>query len=80
MGLWLFPLGALIFRSGFLPRILGALLFIAGSAYLAESLTSLLSPAYDDPVSKIAEPLRALELAIPLWLLIMGAKDRPLSD
>ncbi len=43
-GLWLFPLGALVFRSGFLPRILGVLLFVAGIAYLAESITRLLLP------------------------------------
>jgi hypothetical protein len=80
MGLWLFPLGLLIFRSGFLPRILGVLMFIAGSAYLAESLTWLLSPASGQVVSKFAAPLRASELVMPLWLLIMGAEDRPLAD
>jgi hypothetical protein len=79
-GLWLFPLGLLIFRSGFLPRILGVLLFMAGSAYLAESITWLLLPAYGHPVGRFAAPLRALELATPLWLLIMGAKDQPLAD
>jgi hypothetical protein len=79
-GLWLFPLGVLIFRSGFLPRFLGVLLFLAGSAYLAESITRLLVPAYADPVSKFASPVRALELVMPLWLLIMGARDQPLAD
>jgi hypothetical protein len=77
MGLWLFPLGLLIFRSGFLPRILGVLLFVAGSAYLAESITWLLLPAHGHLVSKFASPLRALELVTPLWLLVMGAKDQP---
>ena len=75
MGLWLFPLGLLIFRSGFLPRILGLLLFVAGFAYLAESITWLLLPAHGHLVSKFAAPLRALELVTPLWLLIMGTKD-----
>jgi len=79
-GLWLFPLGLLIFRSGFLPRILGVLLFVSGSAYLAESITWLLIPAYGHLVGRFASPLRALELATPLWLLIMGAKDQPLAD
>jgi hypothetical protein len=80
MGLWLFPLGALIFKSGFLPRFLGVLLSVAGCAYLAESITWLLVPAYGALVSKFASPVRALELVTPLWLLIMGAKDRPLAD
>ena len=77
MGLWLFPLGLLIFKSGFLPRILGVLLFVAGFAYLAESITWLLLPAHGHLVGKFASPLRALELVTPLWLLVMGAKDPP---
>jgi hypothetical protein len=79
MGLWLFPLGILIWRSGFLPRTLGVLLFIAGFAYLADTLTWLLLPAYGHAVGKIAGKLRPLELATPLWMLVMGAKDRLLA-
>jgi hypothetical protein len=80
MGLWLFPLALLIFRSGFLPRFLGVLLVMAGLAYVAESITWLLVPAYGDAVGKLASPVRALELVTPLWLLIVGAKDQPLAD
>jgi hypothetical protein len=80
MGLWLFPIAILIWRSGFLPRFLGVLLFVAGLAYLADSLTWLLLPAYGHAVGGIAGKIRPLELAMPLWLLIMGAKDRPLAD
>jgi hypothetical protein len=36
-GLWLFPFGLLVFRSGFLPRILGLLLFVSGFGYVAIS-------------------------------------------
>jgi hypothetical protein len=79
-GLWLFPLGLLIFKSGFLPRTLAVLLFIAGCAYLAEAITWLLLPEYGHMVSKFAGPLRSLELLTPLWLLLMGARDRPLAD
>jgi hypothetical protein len=79
MGLWLFPLAILIWGSGFLPRVLGVLLVIAGFAYLADSLTWLLLPAYGQAVGRIAGKLRPLELATPLWMLIMGAKDRPLT-
>ena len=43
-GLWLFPFGLLVLRSGFLPRILGVLLVVNGVAYVAVSLTSLLLP------------------------------------
>lgn len=80
MGLWLFPLGILIWRSGFLPRFLGLLLFVAALAYFAEAVTWLLLPAYGHAVGKIAGKLRPLELVTPLWMLIMGARDRPLVD
>lgn len=80
MGLWLFPLGWLVIRSGFLPRILGVLLFVAGAAYLADSITWLLVPDAADLVSRFASPLRALELTMPLWLLIVGARDQPLAE
>jgi hypothetical protein len=80
MGLWLFPLGLLIWRSGFLPWILGALLFVAGFAYVVEAITWLLLPAYGHAVAKYASQMRTLELATPLWLLILGAKDQPLPD
>lgn len=79
-GLWLFPLGSLIFRSGFLPRFLGVLLFVAGFAYLTETITWLLAPAYAHAVGGITSKLRVLELVTPLWLLVMGARDRPLAD
>jgi len=80
MGLWLFPLGILIWRSGFLPRFLGVLLFLAAFAYLADTLTWQLLPAYGHAVGRIAGRLRPPELATPLWMLILGAKDRPLAD
>ncbi len=79
MGLWLLPLAWLIFRSGFLPRFLAALLVLAACAYLADSLTSLLAPAWGQSVGRIASLLRPLELVTPLWMLIIGAKDQPLA-
>ena len=79
-GLWLYPFGILVFRSGFLPRILGVLLIAACFGYLADSLTSLLLPSYEDVVGRIANiPLTLGEPAILLWLLIRGAKDQPLE-
>jgi len=82
-GLWLFPFGILVIRSGFIPRFLGYLLFIAASGYLASSFTSLLLPAYRHLVDQFAMVLEAGELPIIFWLLIWGAKvplDRPPLD
>jgi hypothetical protein len=77
-GLWLFPFGVLVMRSGFLPRILGAWLIVNCFAYLAPSFTAVLLPQYQGIVSRIAFPVLFGEMAIVLWLLIKGAKVRPL--
>ena len=79
-GPWLIHLGALIYRSGFLPRLLGVLLIAAGFGYLAESVTPLFLPIYAKVVDRFASiPLMVGEPALILWLLIVGAKDQPLS-
>jgi hypothetical protein len=78
-GLWLFPFGVLVIRSGFIPRLLGVLLFIAGLGYLASSFTSLLLPQYARLVDQFAMVLTAGELPIIFWLLIWGAKVPPLD-
>jgi hypothetical protein len=75
-GLWLFPLGLLVYRSGFLPRFLGVWLFINGLAYLVTSLTGLLLPQFLGLVSDITFPALLGEVALVLWLLIMGAKEQ----
>jgi Domain of unknown function (DUF4386) len=73
-GLWLFPFGLLVFRSGFLPRILGLLLFVSGFGYLAISGTGLLLPLDVERVSRIASPALLGEGGIIFWLLIKGAR------
>jgi hypothetical protein len=73
-GLWLFPFGILVFKSGFLPRTLGAWLILNGFAWLAISFTGFLAPHYGPSVSTITFPLTFGEIAITLWLLIMGAR------
>ncbi|MGB7621720.1 MAG: DUF4386 domain-containing protein [Terriglobia bacterium] len=78
-GLWLFPFGVLVFKSIFLPRILGVLLIIACFGYLTSSFTLLLFPAYGQSISRFAMVLTLGELPIMLWLLIKGAKDQPLD-
>src|SRR5439155_26859360 len=79
-GLWLFPFALLVIRSGFIPRALGILLFIAGFGYVASSLTSLLLPPYAHLVGQFAMVLEIGELPIIFWLLIWGAKDQPLDE
>jgi len=76
-GLWLFPFGMLVMRSGFIPRVFGVLLMIAGVAYLASSFATLVVPRYAPLVSQVTSPLTVAELPIVFWLLIWGAKTRP---
>jgi hypothetical protein len=76
-GLWLFPFGMLVIRSGFIPRVFGVLLIIAGVAYVASSFTTLVLPRYSQLVSQIALPLELAELPIVFWLLIRGARTGP---
>ena len=75
-GLWLFPFGLLAYKSRFLPRILGVWLMINCFAYLADSVTGLLWPQYEVTVSNWVFPIMFGELAMMLWLIIMGAKER----
>jgi len=72
-GLWLFPMGALTYKSGFLPRFIGVWLFINGFAYVVLSLTGLFFPDYQDKVFMFSQPALFGELAIMLWLVIKGA-------
>jgi hypothetical protein len=76
-GLWLLPLGLLVFRSGFLPRFLGVWLFINGLAYIAISSTGLLLPQHLKVVFTIATPVLFGEVVFMLWLLIVGARVQP---
>jgi hypothetical protein len=78
-GLWLFPLGMLTIRSGFLPKFLGWWLILNGIAYVVESYVGLMLPQYEDTVSNYAFPVQFGEVAFLLWILIMGAKTPPAS-
>lgn len=75
-GLWLIPFGYLVFRSGFLPRLIGILLILAGVGYVAQFLCRLLIETYD-PNGLLGRTFRALrmsEILICVWLLAFGAR------
>lgn len=75
-GLWLLPFGVLVFRSSFIPKTLGVLLWVAGVAYLLTSLTAIGLPAYRSLVSKLMFPLYLGEVPIIFWLAIQGAREQ----
>jgi hypothetical protein len=76
LNLWLFPLGYLVFKSGFLPRILGILLIIDGLAMLIWFFQFFFFPGYE-VISYLclAESFIA-EGSLCLWLLIRGVKNQ----
>src|SRR6266704_3555568 len=78
-GLWLFPLGLLVYRSRFLPRFLGVWLALAGFAWVILSLTGVLSLQYYDQVFTFTQPAVFGELAFMFWLLIKGARPPALD-
>ena len=74
-GLHLFVLGYLVYKSGYIPRILGVLLVIASLCYLTQSFGNILLPQYEEIFASVGL-LSMIELAFPLWLLIKGVKDQ----
>lgn len=66
-------LGYLIFRSGYLPRILGVLMPLAGLSYLTNSFALLLVPAVAAKLfPAILLPAFVAETSLCLWLLVKG--------
>ena len=78
-GVWLLPLAVLVYRSRFLPRFLGVWLALGGVAYIILSLTGELVPQYQQKVFAYAQPALFGEVAITLWLVIMGARPPALD-
>jgi hypothetical protein len=73
-GLWLFPFGLLVFRSGFMPRFIGVWLMINCFGYVALSVIALFFPDYYQAAFRYSQPVLFGELVVMLWLLIKGAK------
>ena len=75
-GVWLLPLGYLVFKSGFIPKILGIFLIVDCLGLLIYVCQRFLLPGY----IVISYPCMVVsfiaELSLTLWLLIKGAKDQ----
>jgi hypothetical protein len=73
-GLWLLPLGYLVYKSRFLPRFLGAWLVLAGFGWVILCFTGILWPQHADKLNTYFQPAILGEIAFMLWLVIKGAK------
>jgi hypothetical protein len=73
---WLFPLGYLVYKSGFLPKILGIIMMIHFVGWLMTFLQFFLFPDFT-AITYVTFPLGLIsEFGLTLWLLIMGVKDQ----
>ena len=76
-GLWLLPLGFLVYKSGYFPRIVGVYLMMGCFGYLLDSFSSLILPNYAD-YEAIFFPVTFLltmgEILFMGWILVKGAK------
>ncbi len=68
-GLWLFPMGYLVFKSNYIPKIIGVMLMIGCFGYVVDAFVFLLSL---DLAIAFSEFLFIGEVALPLWLVIKG--------
>lgn len=79
-GAHLFLLGYLIFRSEYVPRILGILLIIGGLAYLANDFVEFLVADTADfesvLLAAVAVPSMIGEFGLAVWLLVKGGKSQ----
>jgi Domain of unknown function (DUF4386) len=75
-GLWLFPFGIAVMRSGFIPRFVGIATILAGCGYVISSSVTLFLPASAQGIGDLAMILGIGEFAF-FWLLIWGANPQP---
>jgi hypothetical protein len=73
---WLFPLGYLVFKSGYLPRILGIILMVECFGWLMYPIQFFFFPG-NVVLTYLSSAVGFIgEFSLMLWLLIMGAKDQ----
>ena len=65
--------GYLVYRSGYIHRIVGILLMIAGLCYVTQSFGNILFPQLKEMLATIGL-ISMVELAFPLWLLFKGVR------
>jgi hypothetical protein len=76
-GLYLLPLGYLVYTSGFFPKVIGAVLMLGGGGYLANVVSVYLSPDFASSPGLYFGMLGGVaELVFLLWLIIVGTGHR----
>lgn len=75
-GIWLLPFGYLVYKSDFLPKVLGIILMLGCFAYLTNFFGNTLSPDYHKmPLGSYLSIIPAVgEIGACLWLLFIGGR------
>jgi hypothetical protein len=72
-GFWLFPLGYLVYRSGFMPKMIGVLLMIACFSFMVDFFLFFWVENYSPDLSAVVTfPTVIGEFAMCFWLLVKG--------
>jgi hypothetical protein len=74
-GLHLAVSGYLVYRSGYIPKFVGAILLAVSLAYFVQSFGTILLPQYTDTFATIGL-LAIVEIVFPLWLVIVGVREK----
>jgi len=74
-GLWLIPLGLLVYKSKFLPRILGTMLVIGGCCLFLNVFIYFLFPRVEIISMILLIPQTISEFIFLAWLLIKGINE-----
>lgn len=79
-GLWLIPLGLLVFKSGMFPKVLGILLVVGGAFNLVGVLAVYLTPAFGEAVKTLLVNVPTVaEVWLLGYLLAIGVRSSPLA-
>jgi preprotein translocase subunit Sss1 len=74
-GLWLLPLGYLVYRSGSFPKVLGVLLAVGCVGYLVDTFAHFLAPGIAESIAWIVvAPAAVGEIGFVIYLLVKGVR------
>ncbi len=71
-GLWLIPLGFVVLKSRYVPRVFGVLLMLASTGYVLPIIASYVIPEYASTIRPLIVVSGLTEISFGLWLLVKG--------
>lgn len=74
-GLWLLPLGYLVVKSGYAPKLLGVLLAVGGVGYLVDLFAQFLAPGTAERLAPfVLTPAAVGEMLFVAWLVVRAVR------